>query len=57
MAGIANNPEHLASMAQFYKDAREGTLPSYAFINPRSGINVTTGVGSNDMHPDHVCDS
>jgi len=22
-------------------------------INPRSGINVTTGVGSNDQHPDH----
>lgn len=30
-----------------------GNLPAFAWINPRSGINVTTGHGSNDQHPDH----
>ena len=53
MAGIADHPENLASMDKFWTDAREGSLPSYAWINPRSGINVTSGVGSNDQHPDH----
>ena len=28
-------------------------MPSFSWINPRSGINVTTGVDSNDQHPDH----
>jgi hypothetical protein len=54
MESIAHNPDNLASMEQFFNDAKKGTLPHFAFINPRSGINVTTGVGSNDMHPDHV---
>ena len=40
-------------MDVFYEDAAAGTLPSFSWINPRSGINVTTGVGSNDQHPDH----
>ena len=30
-----------------------GTLPGFSWVNPRSGINITTGVGSNDQHPDH----
>ncbi len=30
-----------------------GNLPSFAWINPRSGINVTSMEGSNDHHPDH----
>jgi len=53
METIAHNPENIQSMQSFYEDASRGTLPSYAWINPRSGINVTTGVGSNDQHPDH----
>eukprot|EP01063_Lacrimia_lanifica_P004012 TRINITY_DN1223_c0_g8_i2.p1 TRINITY_DN1223_c0_g8~~TRINITY_DN1223_c0_g8_i2.p1 ORF type:complete len:626 (+),score=200.26 TRINITY_DN1223_c0_g8_i2:65-1942(+) len=53
MEGIANQPQHTVSMEEFWRDAREGTLPSFSWINPRSGINVTMGVGSNDQHPDH----
>jgi hypothetical protein len=50
---LANHPEHLQPVDQLWVDAREGTLPDFAFINPRSGINMTLGVGSNDQHPDH----
>eukprot|EP00040_Diaphanoeca_grandis_P022383 m.120115 g.120115 ORF g.120115 m.120115 type:complete len:679 (-) comp28788_c0_seq1:129-2165(-) len=53
MEGIAHNPHNLADMDTFFNDAAEGTLPNFAWINPRSGINVTTGLGSNDQHPDH----
>ena len=53
MESIAHHPDHLLSMDRFYESAADGTLPNYAFINPRGGINVTTGEGSNDMHPDH----
>ncbi|MCI2958168.1 twin-arginine translocation signal domain-containing protein [Agromyces atrinae] len=37
--------EHFATMDQFYRDAREGTLPAYAFIEPRMTYN------HNDFHP------
>lgn len=37
--------ERFANMTQFYKDAREGTLPDYAFIEPRMVYN------HNDFHP------
>eukprot|EP00750_Incisomonas_marina_P028233 INCI6549.2.p1 GENE.INCI6549.2~~INCI6549.2.p1 ORF type:complete len:368 (-),score=37.68 INCI6549.2:982-2085(-) len=37
----------------FFSDAATGNLPAFAWINPRSGVNVTTGEGSNDQHPDH----
>jgi phospholipase C len=53
MQGIAHNTHNLQPMEQFWDDARTGNLPNFAWINPRSGINVTTGVGSNDQHPDH----
>eukprot|EP00041_Stephanoeca_diplocostata_P022889 m.552860 g.552860 ORF g.552860 m.552860 type:complete len:774 (+) comp22168_c0_seq14:39-2360(+) len=53
MEGIAHNPANLQNMETFFSDAAKGTLPNYAWINPRSGINVTTGLGSNDQHPDH----
>jgi len=53
MESIAHHPENLVSMDQFFKDASEGNLPNYAFINPRCGINITTGIGSTDQHPDH----
>jgi len=50
---VAHSPHNLHPMDAFYKDAERGTLPSFSWINPRSGINITTGVGSNDQHPDH----
>jgi phospholipase C len=52
MEKIADSPDELQPIDQFYRDAREGTLPAFAWINPRSGINITTGVGSNDQLPD-----
>ncbi len=36
---------HFFHMDEFFKDAREGTLPSYAFIEPRLVVN------HNDQHP------
>eukprot|EP01113_Clastostelium_recurvatum_P048518 TRINITY_DN885_c0_g1_i1.p1 TRINITY_DN885_c0_g1~~TRINITY_DN885_c0_g1_i1.p1 ORF type:complete len:683 (-),score=96.84 TRINITY_DN885_c0_g1_i1:346-2313(-) len=53
MQSIAHNPENLVSLEQFFVDARDGLLPDFSWINPRSGINVTTMQGSNDQHPDH----
>ena len=53
MESIAHSPENLKNMDTFYSDARKGNLPSYAWINPRSGVNMTTGEGSQDQHPDH----
>lgn len=50
---IAHHPANTQPMGTFYADAAAGTLPDFSFINPRSGINVTTGHGSDDMHPDH----
>jgi hypothetical protein len=38
---------------QFYIDAATGNLPNFAWINPRSGINISLAQGSNDDHPDH----
>ena len=37
--------EHFATMDQFYEDAANGTLPAYAFIEPRMAYN------HNDFHP------
>jgi phospholipase C len=53
LSAIAHHPENLASMDQFFADARNGKLPAFSWINPRSGINVTLKLGSNDQHPDH----
>jgi hypothetical protein len=54
MNTVAHNPQNAASLGEFFDDAARGTLPSFSWINPRSGINMTTGHGSNDMHPTHV---
>ena len=37
--------EHFAHMSEFYEDAKAGTLPAYAFIEPRMVYN------HNDFHP------
>jgi phospholipase C len=50
---LAHHPEHIHTMDVFYAMAAEGALPLFSFINPRGGINVTTGLGSDDQHPDH----
>ena len=53
VGALAHHPENMQPVDQLWVDAREGTLPDFAFINPRSGINMSLGVGSNDQHPDH----
>ncbi|MBW4026303.1 MAG: hypothetical protein HIU93_02780 [Acidobacteria bacterium] len=37
------DPDHIAPLAQYYKDLQNGTLPSFAFIE--------AGYGINDEHP------
>lgn len=53
LRSVAHHPEHVMPTKQLWQDARDGTLPDFAFINPRCGVNETTGEGSNDDHPDH----
>lgn len=53
LAKLAHSQNNLRSLEELFQDAKMGTLPSFAWINPLSGINMTTGVGSNDQHPDH----
>jgi phospholipase C len=50
---LAHNPDKIQLTEQLYHDARNGKLPNFAFVNPRAGVNFTTGQGSNDHHPDH----
>ena len=37
--------KHFATMDQFYRDAKNGTLPAYSFVEPRMAFN------HNDFHP------
>lgn len=53
MDKIAHSRDHLRPLDEFFVDASSGNLPSFSWINPRSGINITSGIGSNDQHPDH----
>ena len=53
MESVAHNTDHLYTTEQLWSDAREGTLPDFAFINPRCGVNMTNGQGATDQHPDH----
>ncbi|EAR87010.1 phosphoesterase family protein (macronuclear) [Tetrahymena thermophila SB210] len=52
------NRKKFSNMEQFYKDAQDGTLANYTFINPsetvRPFLNHTKSFGlPNDQHPDH----
>jgi phospholipase C len=53
LRGVATAPASLRPLEQFFADAAAGALPAFAWINPRSGIDVATGEGSDDQHPDH----
>ena len=53
METIAHHPEHTRPLSEFFADAANGNLPTFSWINPSSGINLTTGIASNDQHPDH----
>ena len=52
MQKVADSPDNLLPVKDFFLDAEKGNLPALSWINPRSGINITSGVGSNDQHPD-----
>ena len=53
LSSVLHNPAHLLHFDRFLAAAREGTLPNFAWINPRSGVDALTGEGSNDAHPSH----
>lgn len=53
LSSVVHNPENVQPMEQFWEDAATGNLPSFAWINPRAGVNFTSGLGSSDDHPDH----
>eukprot|EP00759_Apiculatamorpha_spiralis_P047080 PhF_6_TR42989/c0_g2_i2/m.65567 len=53
MESIAYNPDNVVHLDQFFEDAATGNLPTVAWINPRLGVNLSLGLGSNDQHPDH----
>lgn len=53
LESIAKNPDKTAPLTEFFADAARGTLPNFSYINPRMGINITLGQGSNDLHPNH----
>lgn len=53
MEKMAFSHDEVRPLHEFYSDAAAGTLPSYAWINPASGMDLETGLGSNDQHPDH----
>lgn len=53
MEKMAFSHDEVRPLHEFYSDAATGNLPSYAWINPASGMDLKTGLGSNDQHPDH----
>ena len=53
LKSVLHNPSHMIHFDKFLDAAKLGTLPSFVWINPRSGVDGTTGKGSNDQHPDH----
>lgn len=52
IASVLYHPENLHQREQFYRDCATGNLPSFSWLNPRSGMSAL-GEGSDDMHPDH----
>lgn len=53
LESVAHNAEHTAPLSEFFYDCQTGNLPDYAFINPRTGLNISEKAPSNDQHPDH----
>ena len=48
---INNSVDKVVPMRQFYADVKNGKLPSFSWVNPRSGVDLNSGEGSNCMHP------
>ncbi len=53
LRGVIHNPEMLFPFSDFLEFAKNGSLPSFSFINPLAGIEPNTNRGCNDYHPDH----
>lgn len=55
VASVAHHPERVIRTSELLQQLRDGSpdLGHFVYVNPRSGINVTTGEVSNDMHPAH----
>ena len=53
LESVVKGYKNLWNMETFFQDAAAGNLPSFSWINPRLGPNMTTLEGSNDQHPDH----
>jgi phospholipase C len=55
LRGVIHNPEMLHPFDDFLRSAKDGTLPSFSFINPLAGIEpgFDSMKGCNDFHPDH----
>jgi phospholipase C len=49
LASVLHNYKNLQHFDQFLADAKAGTLPNFAWINPRSGVDGMTGEGSNEL--------
>jgi phospholipase C len=54
---VVEHPGNVQSLDSFFYDCENSQLPSFSWINPRSGMNITTGIGSNDFHPTHDVNS
>ncbi len=53
MEALARRVDQMHQLDQFFADAANGALPSFSFINPRLGFNLTSHESQNDNHPDH----
>ena len=50
---VADSLDKTANMSVFKKDAAEGTLPTFSWLNPRWFVDSAAAEGSSDQHPDH----
>ena len=50
---LVEHPLHVHDMERFKKDAKEGTLPTFSYMNPRWSASKILNKGASDQHPDH----
>ena len=50
---VFDSPKKLRDAEEFLRDARDGTLPAFSWLNPRWGIDMVKLEGAQDQHPDH----
>jgi|EP00945_MAST-04E_sp_MAST-4E-sp1_P001702 phospholipase C len=53
IAKLTFDPFKLRFWESFKKDAAEGKLPAFSWLNPRWFVDKKTNEGSSDQHPDH----